>query len=85
MDVLSNLVQEFDRHFEDLRDNATVLELFAHPLSVGVDTVSEELQMELIKLQSDSQLHNKFRELSLLSSTDVFQQTGMQRSSNMQR
>lgn len=34
--------------------------------SVNVDTVSEELQMELIELQSDSQLQNKFRALPLL-------------------
>lgn len=56
MDILSNLVLEFDRHFEDFRDNATVFELYAQTYSVHVDTVSEKFQMELTELQSDSQL-----------------------------
>lgn len=56
LDILSNLVQEFDSCFKDFRENATVFELFAQPFSIDVDTVSEELQLELIELQSDSQL-----------------------------
>ncbi|XP_044220325.1 general transcription factor II-I repeat domain-containing protein 2B-like [Thunnus albacares] len=66
MNILSNLVLEFDRRFEDFRHNATVFELFAEPFSVNVNTVSEELQMELIELQSDSQLQNKFTAVPLL-------------------
>ncbi|KAM3872079.1 general transcription factor II-I repeat domain-containing protein 2-like [Diretmus argenteus] len=66
MDILNNLVLEFDRRFADFRDKATVFELFAQPFSINVDAVSDELQMELIELQSDSQLQNKFRALPLL-------------------
>ncbi len=48
---LSNLIQEF----EDFR-NTTDIELFARPFTIGVDTVSDDLQMQLIKLQCDSEV-----------------------------
>ena len=51
LDILSNLVVESDHCFEDLSGNTTAFELFAHPFSVNVDEVSEELQMELLELQ----------------------------------
>lgn len=62
-DLLSSLKLEFDRRFEDFRNYAIVFELFAQPFSVNVETVSEEIQMELIELQSDSRLQNKRRAL----------------------
>lgn len=80
MDIFSNLLLEFDRRFEDFRDNATVFKLFAQPFSGDVNTVSEELQIELIEL-SDSQLryakickHAKVM-LSLLGGTYLCEQT----------
>ncbi|XP_063748741.1 general transcription factor II-I repeat domain-containing protein 2B-like [Eleginops maclovinus] len=65
LNILNNLEVEFDHRFEDFRGNTTAFELFAQPFSVNVDAVSEELQMELLELQSDSDLHSRFRELSL--------------------
>ncbi|KAK5868072.1 hypothetical protein PBY51_012517 [Eleginops maclovinus] len=65
LDILNNLEVEFDHRFEDFRGNTTAFELFAQRFSVNVDAVSEELQMELLELQSDSDLHSRFRELSL--------------------
>lgn len=66
IDILNNLVHEFDSRFEDFKENSTAFELFAHPFSVDVDTVSEEVQMELLELQCNSHLHNLYKELSLL-------------------
>lgn len=51
---LSNLMLEFDSRFVDFIENATAFHLFAQPFSIDVDTVSEELQMELLEFQSDS-------------------------------
>lgn len=65
LNILSDLVVEFDNRFKDFQENSNAFELFAQPFSVHVDAVSEELQMELLELQSDSDLHSKFRELSL--------------------
>lgn len=60
-EILSNLMLEFV--FVDFRENATVFHLFAQPFSIDVDTVSEELHMELLELQSDLELQNKFRDI----------------------
>ena len=63
LNILCNLVVEFDHRFEDFCGNTTAFELFSHPFST--DAVSEELQMELLELQSDSNICSKFRELPL--------------------
>ncbi|XP_056586089.1 general transcription factor II-I repeat domain-containing protein 2B-like [Triplophysa dalaica] len=64
--VLSNLIQEFDRRFEDFRNSAADFELFSQPFTISVDTVSDDLQMELIDLQCDSELKHKFRSQPLI-------------------
>ncbi|XP_053534711.1 general transcription factor II-I repeat domain-containing protein 2A-like [Ictalurus punctatus] len=63
--VLSNLIQEFDSRFEDFRHTASDFEWFVQPFTISVDTVSDDLQMEPIELQCDSELKHKFRSLPL--------------------
>ncbi|XDV11489.1 hypothetical protein PO909_000420 [Leuciscus waleckii] len=64
--VLSNLIQEFDTRFEDFRHNTADFELFAQPFTISVDSVRDDLQMELIELQCDSELKHKFTSLPLI-------------------
>ncbi len=63
--VLSNLIQEFDSRFEDFRHNTADFELFAQPFTISVDAVRDDLQMELIEHQCDSELKHKFTSLPL--------------------
>ncbi len=63
--VLSNLIQEFDSRFEDFRHNTADFELFAQPFTISVDAVRDDLQMELIELQCDTELKHKFTSLPL--------------------
>lgn len=46
--------------------------LFATLLTMDVDTVSEEFQMELVKLQSDTILKNKYAEICVLDFYQYF-------------
>ncbi len=64
LDLLSNLAVEFDNHFKTFKKMQQHLNCLRNPF-MYVDAVSEELQMELLELQSDSDLQGKFRELPL--------------------
>ncbi|XP_053476011.1 general transcription factor II-I repeat domain-containing protein 2-like isoform X2 [Ictalurus furcatus] len=80
--VLSNLFQEFDSRFEDFRHNASDFEWFVQPFTISVDTVSDDLQMEPIELQCDSELKHKFRSLPL---TDFYKRVPTNRLYNPEK
>lgn len=54
------LKKEFQSRFSDFRDNENYINLFARPFSVSVEDMPENCQMELIDLQCNSELKDKF-------------------------
>lgn len=63
--ALEDMKTQFDSRFIDFRKNEQCLNLFARPFSVSVEDAPEEIQMELIELQCNSILKEKF-DLGLL-------------------
>jgi hypothetical protein len=54
---------EFESRFKIFRSEKTFrsFNIFSSPFNIDVETVSDELQMELIDLQNDTDLRNKFQ------------------------
>lgn len=53
------LETEFDRRFSDFKSCELQFRLFTSPLSIDIEIVDENLQMELIEIQCDSLLKQK--------------------------
>ncbi|KAM4026817.1 general transcription factor II-I repeat domain-containing protein 2-like [Anomaloglossus baeobatrachus] len=64
-DIILQLLQEFDRRFHDFQDLETEFALFATPFAVDVSCVSEDLQMELVDLQCDTILKQKYMDIGV--------------------
>uniref|UniRef100_A0A3Q4BB60 DUF4371 domain-containing protein n=1 Tax=Mola mola TaxID=94237 RepID=A0A3Q4BB60_MOLML len=62
---LTLLINEFDRCFSDIRTQHSAFGIFPNPLTADIYSVPHVLQMELIDLQSDSDLRAKFQDLRL--------------------
>ena len=63
--LLSNLLQQFDVRFADFEALEPQFRLFSMPFAVEIDTVAEELQMELMELQCDTVLKQKYAEVEI--------------------
>ena len=63
--LLDNLHQEFCRKFQDFKKLQKSFNIFSDPLSQVAVTGLQELQLELIDLQSDYLLKEKFQVLKL--------------------
>lgn len=64
-DLLSILLQQFDVRFEDFKVLEPQFQFFSTPFAVEIDNVAEELQMELVELQCDSILKQKYAEVGI--------------------
>lgn len=62
-DRFSDLSSEFEERFLEFRRLEADFELFDSPFSTAVNNVSEHLQMEVIDLQCDAPMKNKFDEV----------------------
>ncbi|KAK6491446.1 general mRNAion factor II-I repeat domain-containing protein 2-like [Huso huso] len=60
-----DLLQEFQSRFSDFSASENDFSLFSHPFSCKVDDVPEELQMQLVELQCDSVLKEKYSTVPL--------------------
>lgn len=58
--IITNLQEEFTSRFQDFRENENLINLFAIPFSVSVKDVPGNLQIELINLQCNSELKEKY-------------------------
>jgi hypothetical protein len=59
------LREELDERFQDFKIMEPEFTLFAFPLKADIEKAPENLQMELINLQCDTNLNQKFSETKL--------------------
>ncbi|KAI7790569.1 general transcription factor II-I repeat domain-containing protein 2 [Triplophysa rosa] len=57
--VLTSLITEFNQRFQDFSAIDNDIKLFSTPLSVNVEEVQENVQLELIELQCDDSLRSR--------------------------
>jgi len=62
---VSQLLDEFDRHFHEFQAMEPRFSLFSTPYSVDVESVPVELQMTLVELQCDTILKQKYTEIGI--------------------
>lgn len=84
-DLLRKVHTEFETRFSDISCFETDLENFTTPYSVDIDTVSQPLQMEVIDLQCDSELKDRYQNRKMLSTfTNICCRNVTQNFTNMQ-
>ena len=57
---LEKLSKEFSQRFKDFRQNDLSLKIFSNPFAVNVNNVPEEMQMEIIEYQCNTDLESNF-------------------------
>ena len=63
---LQSLKMTFSDRFQDFNHQDFYFKMLSSPFEVDVESVPENLQMELLELQGDNNLHQRFKETSLL-------------------
>lgn len=64
-DLLGNLITEFERRFKEFDSLEPKFAFFLSPFDTGVESVSDEMQMELIEFQCDSTIKQKYKEVGV--------------------
>ncbi|CAM5133327.1 unnamed protein product [Natator depressus] len=62
---ISNLHKQFDVRFKDFKVLEPHFQLFSTPFAVEIDNVAEEMQMELVELQCDTILKQKYTDVGI--------------------
>jgi len=63
--VLNELLQQFDTRFKDFKALEIQFNIFSTPFSVDVESVDEDIQMELVELQCDTILKQKYSDVGI--------------------
>lgn len=64
-EVLKNVLDQFESRFKDFKQLDLQIKLFSSPFSIDVETVNDSLQLEVIELQSSTELRDKFFEVGV--------------------
>ncbi|KAG6924593.1 GTF2I repeat domain containing 2 [Chelydra serpentina] len=62
-DIISNLQKQFDVRFKDFKALEPHFQLFSTPFAVEIDNVAEEMQRELVELQCNTILKQKYTDV----------------------
>ncbi|XP_076315029.1 general transcription factor II-I repeat domain-containing protein 2B-like [Tachypleus tridentatus] len=65
-DILSEVKLQFNECFSNLDANATEVRIFQNPFDCVIDELPPEVQMEVIDLQSNDMLKDKYKEGKLI-------------------
>ena len=65
--IISNLQENFDFRFGDFRHQQPSFEIFAQPFSFDAQYAPQELQLELVDLQSSIDLKADFKDVGVIS------------------
>lgn len=61
------LIQGFENRFVDFKKVKPLLDIFSNPFNISPENAPESMQLELIDMQNDDNLRNKFNEGNLLN------------------
>lgn len=65
-EIVRDLQRQFHERFSDLDEKTDEIKMFQNPFDCCVDTLPSQYQLEIIDLQSDDMLKDKYREGSLM-------------------
>ncbi|XP_076232931.1 general transcription factor II-I repeat domain-containing protein 2-like [Calliopsis andreniformis] len=63
---VQRLQEEFSLRFKNFRENQTNFDIFSSPFNIDVERIPEEFQMQIIDLQNDTELKNKFQNCGIV-------------------